>query len=138
MKIVFYFLLFILLAPGISSAQTVGNVSPEIVKIEAEPAKGFAYPYYLYVPKAMREEAKDAKKTHTILVIPNNAGKTSDDFTVHEADVKRKIIERWDVSKKLYQDNKLNAEFRLYPNVKHAVTKEMLDDIFAFFSKYIG
>ena len=321
MKIVFYFLLFILLAPGISSAQTVGNVSPEIVKIEAEPAKGFAYPYYLYVPKAMREEAKDAKKTHTILVIPNNAGKTSDDFTVHEADVKRKIknnseiadrlgvallmpvfprpqtdwkiythaldraamttdkkefarfdlqlvamiddaraklakeklkfdkrvimigwsasgmfanrftflhpkrikaavvgspggwaiapvavfkekalrypigindfksisgenldlknlrkvplfiflgdqddndsvifrdsyekededlifalfgktpVERWDVSKKLYQDNKLNAEFRLYPNVKHAVTKEMLDDIFAFFSKYIG
>jgi len=319
MKNVFCFLLFILLASGISSAQTVGNISSESVKIEAQPAKGFAYPYYLYVPKAMREEAKDAKKTRTILVMPNNAGKTSDDFAVHEADVKRKIknnseiadrlgiallmpvfprpqtdwqiythaldrdamttgkkefarfdlqlvamiddalakfgkeklkfdkrvlmlgwsasamfvnrftflhpkrvkaavigspggwaiapvasfkektlrypigtsdfksisgekldlnnlrkvplfmflgeqddndsvvfrdsyekededliialfgktpVERWDDSKKLYQDNKLNAEFRLYPNVKHAVTKEILDDILAFFSKY--
>jgi dienelactone hydrolase len=47
-------------------------------------------------------------------------------------------VERWDDSKKLYQDKKLNAEFRLYPNVKHAVTKEMFDDIFAFFSKHIG
>ncbi|HEX8564430.1 MAG TPA: hypothetical protein VF648_02090 [Pyrinomonadaceae bacterium] len=319
MKNVFCFLLFILLASGISSAQTVGNVSSESVKIEAQPAKGFAYPYYLYVPKSLREEIKDAKKTRTILVLPNNAGKTSDDFAVHEADVKRKIknnseiadklkvallmpvfprpqtdwqiythaldrdamttgkkefarfdlqlvamiddalakfgkkklkfdkrvlmlgwsasamfvnrftflhpkrvkaavigspggwaiapvasfkekalrypigtsdfksisgekldlnnlrkvplfmflgdqddndsvifrdsyekededliialfgktpVERWDDSKKLYQDNKLNAEFRLYPNVKHAVTKEIFDDILAFFSKY--
>jgi dienelactone hydrolase len=44
-------------------------------------------------------------------------------------------VERWEVSKKLYQDNKLNAEFRLYPNVTHAITKEMFDDIFAFLSK---
>src|SRR4028119_116313 len=319
MKNVFYFLLFILLAPCISPAQTVGNVSTESVKIEAQPAKGFAYPYYLYVPKAMREEVKDAKKPRTILVIPNNAGKNSDDFNVHEEDVKRKIknnaqiadrlgvallmpvfprpqthwkiythaldrdamttdkkefarfdlqlvamiddaraklageklkfdkrvlmlgwsasamfvnrftflhpkrvkaavvgspggwpiapvavfkerilrypigtgdfktvsgekfdlknvrkvplfmflggaddndsvifrdsyekededliialfgktpVERWDDSKKLYQDSKLNADFRLYPNVKHTVTKEIFDDIFAFFSKH--
>jgi pimeloyl-ACP methyl ester carboxylesterase len=319
MKNAFYFLLFILLAPIISSAQTVGNVSPEIVKIEAQPAKRFAYPYYLYVPKAVGEKAEDGKKTQTILVIPNNAGKTSDDFNVHEEDVKRKSrrnaeiadrlgvallmpvfprpqtdwkiythaldrdamitgkkeyarfdlqlvamiddararlaaeklkfdervlmlgwsasamfanrftflhpkrvkavavgspggwaiapvasfkektlrypigindfktisgkkldlknlrkvplfvflggsddndsvvfrdsyekedeelifelfgktpVERWEISKKLYQDNKLNAEFRLYPNVKHSITKEMFDDIFAFFSKY--
>ena len=319
MKNVFYFLLFILLVPSISSSQTLGNDSSESVKIEAQPAKGFAYPYYLYVPKAMREEDKNQKKRRTILVIPNNAGKTSDDFAIHEADVKRKIknnseiadrlrvallmpifprpetdwkiythaldrdamttdkkefarfdlqlvrmigdaraklakenlkfekrvlilgfsasgmfanrftflhpkrvkaavvgspggwaiapvavfkektlrypigindfrsisgkkldlknlrkvplfmflgdeddndsvifrdsyekededlifalfgkmpVERWDDSKKLYQDNKLNAEFRLYPNVKHAITKEMFDDIFAFLSKY--
>jgi dienelactone hydrolase len=45
-------------------------------------------------------------------------------------------VERWDDSKKLYQDNKLKADFRLYPNVKHTVTKEMFEDIFAFFSKY--
>jgi dienelactone hydrolase len=321
MKHVLYFLFLILLAPGVSSAQTSGDVPSEAVKIEAKPAKGFAYPYYLYVPKAMREAAGGGKKTHTILVIPNNAGKLSDDFNVHEGDVKRKIrqntqiadrlgvallmpvfprpqsdwkiythaldrdamttekkeyarfdlqliamiddaraklaaermkfdrrvlmigfsasgmfanrftflhpkrlkaaavgspggwaiapaasfkekalrypvgvndiktvsgekfdlnnlrkvplfmflgdqdendsvifrdsyekedeelifalfgktpVERWDDSKKLYQDNKLNAEFRLYPNVKHAVTKEMFDDIFAFFSKHIN
>lgn len=320
MKNVFNFLLLIILAPVISSAQTAGNVSSAIVKIEARPAKGFAYPYYLYVPKAMREEAlKGGKKTHTLLVVPNNSGKLSDDLNVHEEDVKRRIknnaeiadplgvgllipvfprpqtdwriythaldrdalttdkralarfdlqliamiddararlageklkfdkrifmigfsasgmfanrftflhpkrvkaaaigspggwaiapvasfqekplrypvgvddfksvsgekfdlnnlrkvplfmflgdkddndsvifrdsyekededlifalfgktpVERWDDSKKLYQDTKLNAEFRLYPNVKHAVTKEMFDDIFAFFSRH--
>jgi dienelactone hydrolase len=319
MRNALYFLLFILLVSGISPAQSVGKVSSEIAKIEAQPAKGFAYPYYLYVPKAMRAEVKNAKKTRTILVIPNNSGKTSDDFAVQEADVKRKIgnnaeiadrlgvallmpvfprpqtdwqiythaldrdamttgkkefarfdlqlvamiddaraqfsreklkfdkrvfmigwsasgmfvnrftflhpkgvkaaavgspggwaiapvavfrektlrypigindfksisgknfdlknlrkvplfmflgdsddndsvifrdsyekededlifelfgktpVERWDDSKKLYRENKLNAEFRLYPNVKHAITKEMFDDIFAFFSKY--
>jgi dienelactone hydrolase len=302
-----------------SSAQTVDNASSEIIKIEAQPDKGFAYPYYLHVPKAIREETRGGKKTHTILVIPNNSGKLSDDFTVQEEDVKRKsknnaeiadrlgvallmpvfprsqtdwkiythaldrdvmttdkkelarfdlqliamiddararlarenlkfdtrvlmigfsasgmfanrftflhpkrikaaaigspggwaiaptasfkertlrypigtsdvksisgekfdlknlrkvplfmflgekdendsvifrdsyekededlifslfgktLVERWAVSKKLYQDNKLNAEFRLYPNVAHAVTKEMFGDIFAFFSKY--
>jgi dienelactone hydrolase len=322
MKHVLYFLLFIFLAPAVSPAQTAGNVSSEAIKVEAKPAGGFAYPYYLHVPKALREGAKGGKKkTHTILVVPNNAGKTSDDFAVHEADVKRRIknngeiadrlgvalltpvfprpqtdwkiythaldrdamttgkkelarfdlqliamiddaraklageklkfdkrvlmlgfsasgmfvnrfaflhpkrvkaaavgspggwaiapaasfnekplrypigvgdfqtisggkfdlknlrkvplfvflggeddndsvvfrdsyekededlifalfgktpVERWDDSKKLYQEQKLNADFRLYPNVKHAITKEMFDDIFAFFSKYTG
>jgi dienelactone hydrolase len=320
MKSVLAFLLLIISAPAISSAQTAAKLSSEVVKIEAQPAKGFAYPYYLYVPKAMRHEAKGGKKkTHTILVIPNNAGKLSDDFNVHEEDVKRKIksnaeiadrlgvglltpvfprpqtdwkiythaldrdamttdkrelarfdlqliamiddaraklageklkidkrvlmlgfsasgmfanrftflhpkrvkaavigspggwpiapaasfkeqalrypigvndlksvsgekldlnnlrkvplfmflgdqddndsvifrdsyekededlifalfgktpVERWDDSKKLYRENKLNAEFRLYPNVKHAITKEMFDDIFAFIAKH--
>ena len=45
-------------------------------------------------------------------------------------------VERWEISKKLYQDSKLNAEFRLYPNQKHSVTKEMMEDILAFFSKF--
>ena len=319
MKNILYFLFFILLAPGISSAQTAANVSSDIIKIEAKPAEGFAYPYYLYVPKALREETQAGRKMHTMLVIPNNAGKASDDFNVHEEDVKRKFkqnvqiadrlgvalltpvfprpqthwkiythaldrdamttdkkefarfdlqliamiddaraklateklnfdrrvlllgwsasamfanrftflhpkrikaaiigspggwaiapvasfeaktlrypigtgdfkiisgakfdlkslrkvplfiflgdkdendsvtfrdsyekededlifalfgktpVERWEISKKLYQDNKLNADFRLYPNVKHALTKEIFDDIFAFFSKH--
>ncbi|HLL99455.1 MAG TPA: hypothetical protein VK400_00235, partial [Pyrinomonadaceae bacterium] len=95
MKNVFYFLLFVLLNAGISSAQpaaVVADVSSEIVKIEAQPDKGFAYPYYLYVPKVMREEAAGGrKKTRALLVIPNNAGKTRDDFNVHEEDVKRRI-----------------------------------------------
>jgi dienelactone hydrolase len=318
MKKVIYILLFVLLAFSISLAQNVGNIQNEAVKIEAQPTKGFTYPYYLYVPKSMRQITL-RKQTHMILVIPNNAGKTSDDFAVHEADVKRKIknnaevadllgvallmpvfprpatdwqiythaldrdsmltdkkeykrfdlqltamidnareelkakklktskrvlmlgwsasgmfvnrftflhpkrvkaavigspggwaiapvaaykektlrypigvgdfetvsgkdldiknlqkvplfvflgdkddndsvvfrdsyekededlilalfgktpVERWEDSKKFYQDNKLNAEFRLYPNVAHGITKEMFDDIFAFFRKY--
>jgi len=90
MKKIIYILLFVLLAHGISPAQTVGDIQNEAVKIEAQPTKGFTYPYYLYVPKAMRQ-IRVQKQTHTILVLPNNAGKTSDDFAVHEADVKRKI-----------------------------------------------
>ncbi|MDQ3372801.1 MAG: hypothetical protein M3521_02805 [Acidobacteriota bacterium] len=101
MKKVIYILLFVLLTFSISPAQTVGNVSSEIVKIEAQSDKGFAYPYYLYVPKAMREEAKDGKKTHTILVIPNNAGKTSDDFNIHEEDVKRKFKRNAEIADRL-------------------------------------
>jgi dienelactone hydrolase len=100
MKNVFYFLLFILLISGISSAQNFGDISPEVVKIEAQPAKGFTYPYYLYVPKAIRAEVKGAKK-HTILVLPNNAGKTSDDFNIHEADVRRKIKNNAEIADKL-------------------------------------
>lgn len=46
-------------------------------------------------------------------------------------------VERWDDSEKLYRNAKLNAEFRLYPNVGHGITKVMFDDVFAFFSKYI-
>jgi dienelactone hydrolase len=318
MKNTIFILFLLFIAYGSSPAQQINGNSSQIVKIEAQPAKGFAYPYYLYVPRAMRE-SKDAKKAHTILVIPNNSGKTTDDFTVQEADVQRRIknnaeiadrlgvallmpvfprpgtdwkiythaldrdamitdkkefarfdlqlirmiddarakfskeklkldkrvmmlgfsasgmfvnrftflhpkrvkaaavgspggwaiapaasfnekmlrypigtgdlksvsgekldlknlrkvplfmflgdsddndsvvfrdsyekededlifalfgktpVERWDDSKKLYQDNELNAEFRLYPNVKHAVTKEMFDDIFAFLLKH--
>jgi len=103
MKNVLYFLLLILLVPGISAAQTAGGVSSGIVKIEAQPAKGFAYPYYLYVPKALREEEAQGgkKRTGTILVMPNNAGKTSDDFNVHEEDVKRKIKNNSEVADRL-------------------------------------
>jgi hypothetical protein len=41
-------------------------------------------------------------------------------------------VERWEISKKLYQENKLRAEFKLYPGIKHAMTKEMMADITAF------
>ena len=320
MKEAVYILLFVLLMFDNTAAQSVGEVQDEPLKIEARPGKGFAYPYYLYVPKAMRE-IRAQKQKHTILVIPNNAGKTDDRFEVHEADVKRKMaqnktmtsqlnvmilmpvfprpatdwriythaldrdsmltdkkqykrfdlqlaamiddarrrlkaeklktdkrvlmlgfsasamfvnrftflhpkrvkaavigspggwaiapadaykektlrypigtgdfqavsgadldikslrkvplfiflgdqddndsvvfgdsydpedkdlifeffgktpVERWEISKKLYQDNKLNADFRLYPNVKHTISQEMFADIFAFFRKYAG
>ena len=62
MKKIIYILLLILLAHGISPAQTVGDIQNEAVKIEAQPTKGFTYPYNLYVPKVMREESKDSKK----------------------------------------------------------------------------
>jgi hypothetical protein len=46
------------------------------------------------------------------------------------------VEQRWSVSKKIYQDSKLNAEFRLYPNIKHSISNEMLNDIVSFFSNH--
>jgi dienelactone hydrolase len=98
---VLYVLWLVLLAPGVSPAQTAGNASPEIVKVEARREGGFAYPYYLYVPKAVRGGAVGGKKAHTILVIPNNAGKASDDLNVHEEDVKRKFKQNVQIADRL-------------------------------------
>lgn len=89
MKITAY-VLFILFAVTNALAQTTASSSPEILKVEPKPSSGFTYPYYLYVPKALREPAAQKKK-HTILVIPNNSGKLNDDFSVHEEDVKQRI-----------------------------------------------
>ena len=93
-------LLFILFAVASALGQTAGSTSPEILKVEPKPPQGFAYPYYLYVPKALREpEAR--KKNHTLLVIPNNSGKLSDDFSVHEEDVKRRIKNNAQIADKI-------------------------------------
>lgn len=49
----------------------------ELVKVEANPAKGFQWPYYLTVPSSV--------KTPTVLLVaPNNTGKSSDDQNVHD------------------------------------------------------
>lgn len=73
------------------SAQISGELAPESVKIEANPSKGFAYPYFLYVPKALHEKNQKTKMIHKLLVLPNNSGKANDDFSFHEADVQRRI-----------------------------------------------
>lgn len=86
----FRLFLLILCAAGSALAQNAGHGSPDILKAEPSPAQGFAYPYYLYVPKALRE-AGGAKGKRTMLVIPNNTGKFSDELAVHEEDVKRRL-----------------------------------------------
>ena len=85
----FIFCLSLILTLNIFSvAQTAPAQEP--IRIEANAAKGFAYPYYLFVPSELRE-AKAQKQTHTFVVIPNNTGKTDDLLEVHEADVKKRI-----------------------------------------------
>ena len=88
----FIFCLSLLLTLSMFSAGQTGRPDPaqESIRIEANAAKGFAYPYYLYIPSELRE-AKAQKQTHTIVVIPNNTGKLDDAFEVHEADVKKRI-----------------------------------------------
>jgi len=75
---------------GVFGQTQTPQIGPQ--RVAADPSKKFSYPYYLYVPAELR--AADAKpQKHTILVLPNNTGKLSDDFTVHEADVKRRIAQ---------------------------------------------
>lgn len=64
--------------------------NPDVTRIDAAPAKGFSYAYYLYVPASFKA-SENNEKVRTLLVIPNNSGKINDDIAFHDADVKRKI-----------------------------------------------
>jgi hypothetical protein len=71
-------IIFLLILTGCSSITTPSIISTEetLEKFEADSAKGFQWPYYLYVPSTI-------ESSH-ILVITNNTGHTSDDFSVHD------------------------------------------------------
>ena len=89
MKNFIFCLSLIFIFNSFSAAQTVKTESvAEPIKIEANAAKGFAYPYYLFVPPELREMKT---QSHTIVVIPNNTGKLDDSLDVHEADAKKRI-----------------------------------------------
>ena len=92
MKTVIYIFLSICLTAGIAAAQQKAPEAKNVVKVEAEPSKGFSYPYYLYVPDALRDEKAKAG-THNLLVVPNNTGKTDDDLSVHEKNVQGKMMQ---------------------------------------------
>ena len=51
----------------------------EPILVEADPGKGFNWPFFLYLPEGL-----DQVGTSAILVAPNNTGKVSDDFSVHQ------------------------------------------------------
>lgn len=90
MKHTIFGILSFLLIANICSAQNAAVDPKDIIKIEAQAAKGFSYPYYLYVPSEIKN-INSQKEKNTILVIPNNTGILDDDFNVHEADVKKRI-----------------------------------------------
>lgn len=50
----------------------------------------------------------------------------------------KKPVERWETSKKLYADAKLNAEFKLYPGIGHTITPAIIGDVNAFFESAIA
>ena len=50
----------------------------ELIEVQPEPAKGFHFPYLLFIPTSAA-----AKPYDYLLVEPNNTGKTSDDPEVH-------------------------------------------------------
>ena len=88
-KTVFVCVLFVLASGIVSASQTELSDTP-YERIPADTAKRFSYPYYLFVPDELKTPEAQ-KKIHTLLVIPNNTGKISDDFSVHEADAMRRM-----------------------------------------------
>lgn len=58
----------------------------KIIKIEANPERGFNFDYYVYLPYGVK-----ASNSTYILVEPNNGGRVSDDHTIHEKDALRLI-----------------------------------------------
>ncbi len=77
-KILIICLIFLLILTGCSSITTpsINHTEETLENFEADSAKGFHWPYYLYVPSTI-------ESSH-ILVITNNTGYTSDDFSVHD------------------------------------------------------
>ena len=71
-------LILLIILTGCSSITTPSITITEetLEKYEADSAKGFQWPYYLYVPSTI-------ESSH-ILVITNNTGYTSDDFSIHD------------------------------------------------------
>jgi dienelactone hydrolase len=103
MKNIIPICLIILIAASICLAQPAGNnstASTEIIKVEAQTGKGFSYPYYLYVPAALRQ-TKMQKQTRALLVIPNNSGKINDELSFHEEDVKKRISQNGAILNKM-------------------------------------
>jgi predicted esterase len=92
MKTAIYVFLFILLTASFVPAQNNSPESKNIVKVEADAAKGFTYPYYLYIPDALRAEAAK-NQAHNLLVAPNNTGALNDDLAAHEKNVKQKMMQ---------------------------------------------
>ncbi|MGH9959508.1 MAG: hypothetical protein ACREBC_20670 [Pyrinomonadaceae bacterium] len=148
----------------------------EVGRVEAQPKKGFIYPYYYYVPPELWAE-KGKRVKQTLLVLPINTGKTEDDFAEHDNYARRNVEDLrrlasnlkvallmpafprtstdWRIythaldrdslltEKKEFRrfDRQLNRmiedALKLYPKVGHSLSKQMWDDIKAFFSKHL-
>lgn len=87
MKLVIF---VVLLFSFISSGLAQNSSDTDLTRVDADPAKGFSYAYYLYIPKELKIQS-EKEKLRSFLVIPNNSGQINDDISFHEADVKRKM-----------------------------------------------
>ena len=67
----------LVLLAGVALAAWLAPYAARVRHVQANPAAGFASGYYLYLPSSPR---RDAAGEATLLVQPNNSGRTSDDF----------------------------------------------------------
>lgn len=76
-------LLGLALVLAIGTAVLFGPYAWRVRHVEADAGKGFRSDYYLYVPARLH---RDADGLATLLVQPNNSGRTSDDAAAHRRD----------------------------------------------------
>ena len=69
----------------LTAAAFVGPYAVSVRQFPANEARGFHAPFYLYVSPGASRLAKQGKQV-TILVQPNNSGRTSDDAKTHQRD----------------------------------------------------
>lgn len=97
MKNVIFGLITLLFAAYTASFQTPTPIpvptltDKDYIRVDPDPSKGFTYPYYLYVPKEFGGPTEKGN-VQTLFVAPNNTGKVDDDLSVHEFDVKRRMV----------------------------------------------
>jgi dienelactone hydrolase len=125
-----YSLLLLLAHPCSAQSTAKANAPsplPEVVRVEAQPAKGFLYPYYLYVPPELR--GQDGRARQTLLVLPNNTGKLDDDFAVHDTYARRntedlrRLASNLDVALLMPAFPRPNSDWRIYT---HALDRDSL------------
>ncbi|MBL7146558.1 MAG: hypothetical protein ISS76_20130 [Phycisphaerae bacterium] len=64
----------------VSAIQNVDLAGDDILQVEAQTAKGFNFPYYLFIPSGIEKD-----RQVYMLVETNNTGTTSDELEVHRA-----------------------------------------------------
>lgn len=65
------------------SYEKVRSKFSKILLVDPMPEHGFHWPYLLFIPKRVKNNADNV----SLIIFPNNTGKTSDDFTIHQKSV---------------------------------------------------
>ena len=119
-------LLGLLLVAGIGVAVLLGPYALRLRHVEADAGKGFRSDYYLYVPESLH---RDAGGMATLLVQPNNSGRTSDDIAAHQRDAwitgfeRKRIADELGVALLVPAFPRTASEWRVYT---HALDRDVL------------
>lgn len=119
-------LLGLFLVAGIGVAVLLGPYVLRMRHVDADAGKGFHSDYYLYVPKSLH---RDADGMATLLVQPNNSGRTSDDIASHRRDAwmtgfeRKRIADALGVALLVPAFPRTASDWRVYT---HALDRDVL------------
>jgi len=119
-------LLGLLLVAGIGVAVLLGPYAWRVDHVVAQASAGFRSDYYLYVPATLR---RDARGMATLLVQPNNSGRTSDDIASHRRDAwltgfeRKRIADELGVALLVPAFPRTSSDWRVYT---HALDRDVL------------